>query len=57
MLEMLKHYNIVLGTQIMILKKFEFDGSSEIKVIKKNVCIISEQVTKNLFVHDIQKKK
>lgn len=57
MLEMLKHYHIVLGTQIMILKKFEFDGSSEIKVIKKNVCIISEQVTKNLFVHDIQKKK
>jgi len=54
MLEMLKHYKIVLGTQLMVLKKFEFDGSLEIKVLKQNACIISEQVAKNVFVHYVQ---
>ena len=54
MLEMLKHYNIVLGTQIMVLKHFEFDGSLEIKVLKQSACIISEQVAKNVFVHYVQ---
>ena len=51
MLEMLKHYNIALGTQIMVTKKFEFDKSLEIKVHKQSACIISEQVAKNVFVH------
>lgn len=50
MLEMLKHYHINLGTQIMILKRFEFDASLEIKVLKQEPCIISEQVSKNIFV-------
>lgn len=54
MLEMLKHYNIAIGTQLVVLKKFEFDGSMEIKVSKQNACIISEQVAKNVFVHDVQ---
>ena len=54
MLEMLKHYNIALGTQIMVQKKFEFDGSLEIKVLKQSACIISEQVAKNVFVHYVQ---
>ena len=54
MLEMLKHYNIALGTQIMVLRKFEFDGSLEIKVLKQSACIISEQVAKNVFVHYVQ---
>ena len=53
MLDMLKHYNIALGTQLMVLKRFEFDGSLEIKVLKQNACIISEQVAKNVFVHDV----
>jgi DtxR family Mn-dependent transcriptional regulator len=53
MLEMLNHYHIALGTQIMVLKKFEFDGSLEIKVLKQNACIISEQVAKNVFVHGV----
>ncbi len=52
MLDMLKHYNINLGTQLMVLKRFEFDGSLEIKVLKQSACIISEQVAKNVFVHD-----
>ncbi|MGB4845466.1 MAG: metal-dependent transcriptional regulator [Ferruginibacter sp.] len=54
MLEMLEHYNIALATQITVLKKFEFDGSLEIKVLKQNNCIISEQVAKNVFVHYAQ---
>lgn len=53
MLDMLKHYNIAIGTRLMVLKKFDFDGSLEIKVSKQNACIISEQVAKNLFVHDV----
>lgn len=51
MLEMLKHYNIALGTQLIVLKRFDFDGSIEIKVLKQAACIISEQVAKNVFVH------
>ena len=54
MLDMLKHYNIAIGTQLMVLKKFDFDGSLEIKVSKQSACIISEQVAKNVFVHDVQ---
>lgn len=54
MLDMLKHYNISLGTQLMVLKKFDFDSSMEIKVIKQSACIISEQVAKNVFVHYAQ---
>ena len=53
-LEMLKHYNIALGTSITVLKHFEFDGSLEIKVLKQSACIISEQVAKNVFVHYVQ---
>ncbi|CAN5420293.1 metal-dependent transcriptional regulator [soil metagenome] len=56
MLDMLRHYHISLGTQLMVLKRFEFDGSLEIKVIKQNTCIISEQVAKNVFVYDVQEK-
>jgi len=51
MLEMLKHYHIGIGTSITVLKRFEFDGSLEIKVLKQPACIISEQVAKNVFVH------
>lgn len=54
MLDMLKHYNIAIGTQLLVLKKFDFDGSLEIKVSKQNACIISEQVAKNVFVYDVQ---
>lgn len=56
MLDMLKHYHISLGTQLIVLKRFEFDGSLEIKVAKQNACIISEQVAKNVFVYDVNEK-
>ena len=51
MLEMLKHYHIGIGTKLSVVKRFEFDGSLEIKVVKKAACIISDQVAKNVFVH------
>ncbi|WP_462253323.1 metal-dependent transcriptional regulator [Ferruginibacter sp.] len=51
MLEMLKHYSIAIGTSIKLIKRFEFDGSLEIKVLKQPACIISEQIAKNIFVH------
>ena len=51
MLEMLNHYHIGIGTKLHVIKRFEFDGSLEIKVVKKAACIISEQVAKNVFVH------
>ena len=57
MLEMLKHYKIALGTQLVVLTKFAFDGSLEIKVLKQATCIISEQVAKNVFVHYDQEEK
>ncbi len=54
MLDMLRHYKIAIGTQLTVIRKFEFDGSLEIKVSKQDACIISEQVAKNVFVHDVQ---
>lgn len=50
MLEMLKHYFIAIGTLIKVVKRFEFDGSLEIKVSKQPACIISELIAKNIFV-------
>lgn len=54
MLEMLRHYHIGIGTKIMVLRRFEFDGSLEIKVAKQDPCIISGLVAKNVFVHNGQ---
>lgn len=51
MLEMLKHYQISIGTQLKVIRQFEFDHSIEIKVLKNTACILSEQVAKNVFVH------
>lgn len=51
MLEMLKHYQINIGTQLKVIRQFEFDHSIEIKVLKNTACILSEQVAKNVFVH------
>ena len=51
MLELLKHYHIGIGTSLKVTKRFSFDSSVEIKVLKQAPCIISEQVAKNIFVH------
>lgn len=50
MLEMLRHYHISIGTAVSVTRHFEFDGSLEMKVLKKPACVISEQVAKNVFV-------
>ncbi|MEO7043691.1 MAG: metal-dependent transcriptional regulator [Ferruginibacter sp.] len=49
MLDLLKHYHIRIGTKLRINKKFDFDGSVEIKVEKYPATILSEQVAKNIF--------
>jgi DtxR family Mn-dependent transcriptional regulator len=52
MMEMLNHYGIGIGSQIKVLKAFEFDGSLQIKIAKKPECIISGMAAKNIFVYD-----
>ena len=50
MLELLKHKNIQLGTKLEVKKKFEVDGSMEIKIRNQQPVNISEHVAKNLLV-------
>lgn len=51
MLELLKHCHINIGSKITISKKFEFDGSVEIKVPKKGACLLSSQAANHIFVY------
>ena len=50
MLELLRHFRIGIGTKIKIVKKFEFDGSIEVKIEKGSPTIISKQVAQNVFI-------
>ena len=50
MLELLKHKNIQMGTRLEVKKKFEVDGSVEIKIRNQQAVNISEHVAKNLLV-------
>ena len=55
MLELLQHKHIGIGTRLEVKKHFEFDRSLEIKI--KNVTItISEQLAKNIYIHELQAK-
>ena len=49
MLQMLKHYNIGIGSVVKINRHFDFDGSIEIKIEKQPLAIISEQLAKNIY--------
>lgn len=49
-LELLKHRDITIGTRLEIKKKFDFDGSMEIKLRQRSPFSISEQLAKNIFV-------
>lgn len=49
MLDMLKHYNISIGSKIKVQRRFGFDGSIEIKVDKNPATIISNQVAINVY--------
>ncbi|MEO5684778.1 MAG: metal-dependent transcriptional regulator [Chitinophagaceae bacterium] len=50
MLELLAHKNIQLGTRLEVKRKFEVDGSVEIKIRNQQPVNISEHVAKNLLV-------
>lgn len=52
MMEMLNHYGIGIGSQIKVLKSFEFDGSLQIKLARKPECIISGMAAQNIYVYD-----
>jgi len=49
MLELLKHFQIGIGTKLKITKRFEFDGSVEIKIDKLPTAILSHLVAQNVF--------
>jgi DtxR family Mn-dependent transcriptional regulator len=50
MLEMLEHLHIRLGTRLEVKRRFEFDGSIEVKIRNKPLFVISRMVAQNLFV-------
>jgi len=52
MMEMLNHYGIAIGSQIKVLKAFDFDGSLQIKIARKPECIISGMAAQNIYVYD-----
>jgi len=49
MLYLLDHFGIGIGTKLKINRRFEFDGSVEIKIDKQPPFIMSLQVAKNIF--------
>lgn len=57
MLDLLKHKNIQLGTRLEIKKKFEVDGSMEIKIRQQPPVNISLHVAQNLLVSYDNKNK
>lgn len=57
MLELLTHKNIQLGSRLEVKKKFEVDGSVEIKIRNQQPVNISEHVANNLLVAYDNKKK
>lgn len=57
MLELLKHKNIQLGTRLEIKKRFEVDGSVEIKIRQQAAVNISRHVAQNLLVSYDNKNK
>jgi DtxR family transcriptional regulator, Mn-dependent transcriptional regulator len=56
MMQMLNHYGITIGSQVKVLKTFDFDHSLQIKISKQPACIISEQAAQNIFVYDDKDK-
>lgn len=52
MMKMLDHYGISIGSQIKVLKTFDFDGSLQVKISKQPACVISSGFAQNIFVYD-----
>jgi DtxR family transcriptional regulator, Mn-dependent transcriptional regulator len=57
MLELLRHKNIQIGTRLEVKKKFDVDGSIEIKIRNQQPVTISDHVAKNLLVAYDNKNK
>lgn len=49
-LDLLNHLGIALGTRLRVTRRFEFDGSLEIKIEKKTAFVISQQVAQHIFL-------
>ena len=49
MLDLLKHFYIGIGTKLQVIKRFDFDGSVEIKIDKLPPAVLSSQVAKNIY--------
>lgn len=57
MLELLQHLHIRIGTRLEVKRRFDFDGSAEIKIRNLPLFTISHTTALNLFVtHDLQTK-
>ena len=57
MLELLRHKNIQLGTRLEVKKKFEVDGSIELKIRNQQSVTVSDHVAKNILVSYENKTK
>jgi len=53
-LELLRHKNLAIGTQLEVKKKFSFDNSLEIRIKNQPPVTISMEVAKNIFVKYVQ---
>ena len=49
LLYQLDHFGIGIGTKLRVCRRFEFDGSIEIKIDKQAPFILSLQVAKNIY--------
>ena len=56
-MELISHQQIKLGSQIMVLQRFEFDDSMEIMIDGKHKVNISQQLAKNIFINYEAKKR
>ncbi len=50
LLEMLRHLHIKIGTRLEVKRRFDFDGSLEIKIRNIPLFVISQVMAQNLFV-------
>ena len=49
MLDLLGHYQIRIGTKLKLVKRFDFDGSVEIKIEKLPDAVLSSVVAQNIY--------
>lgn len=50
LLEILNHYQIQIGTLLEVITKFVYDESIEVKVNKKNVCVLPKAIVNNILI-------